>query len=269
MRLKMPCITGTDRLSLPEDVLDRLRRARRASVLTGAGISAESGIPTFRGAGGIWEKYDFTKLATPEGFREDPRLVWEWYQLRQREMKKAKPNPAHETIASMEDHFDEFAVLTQNIDGMHKRAGSSNIIELHGNIWRMRCPRDGTAIDLSDPVEEIPPVCHCGSLLRPDVVWFGEQLPFGVLDKASQAASTSDVMFVVGTSAVVYPAAALPILTKNKGGLVIEINIEKTELSSYADVSLFGRAGELMPVLWSLIVQPERFMTEHPIIAKR
>jgi NAD-dependent deacetylase len=265
----MPCITGADRLSVPADILEKLRRARRASVLTGAGISAESGIPTFRGAGGIWEKYDFTKLATPEGFREDPRLVWEWYQLRQREMNKAKPNPAHETIAKMEGHFDEFAVLTQNIDGMHKRAGSRNIIELHGNIWRMRCSRDGTVIDLASPVEEIPPLCHCGSPLRPDVVWFGEQLSHDVLERASEAASRSDVMFVVGTSAVVYPAAALPILTKNKGGLVIEVNVEKTDLSAYADLSLFGRAGELMPVLWGMIAQPERFMTEHPIIAKR
>jgi NAD-dependent deacetylase len=133
----------------------------------------------------------------------------------------------------------------------------------------MRCPRDGTVIDLASPVEEIPPLCHCGSLLRPDVVWFGEQLSHDVLERASEAASRSDVMFVVGTSAVVYPAAALPILTKNKGGLVIEINVEKTALSAYADLSFFGRAGELMPVLWRLIAQPERFMTEHPIIAKR
>lgn len=246
----MPCVTGADRLSVPGDILEKLKRAKRASVLTGAGISAESGIPTFRGAGGIWEKYDFTKLATPEGFNEDPRLVWEWYQLRQREMKKAKPNPAHVTIAKMEDHFEEFAVLTQNIDGMHKRAGSRNIIELHGNIWRMRCPRDGTVIDLDSPVEDIPPMCHCGSLLRPDVVWFGEQLSHDVLERASEAATKSDVMFVVGTSAVVYPAAALPVLTKNKGGLVVEVNVERTDLSAYADLSIFGRAGEIMPALW-------------------
>ena len=246
----MSCVPSDDRHIVPDKVLRRLRQAKRASVLTGAGVSAESGIPTFRGAGGIWEKYDFTKLATPEGFRDDPRLVWEWYQLRQIEMKKAKPNPAHETIAKMEAHFDEFWVLTQNIDGMHKRAGSKNIIELHGNIWRMRCPRDGTIIDLDSPVVEIPPLCHCGSILRPDVVWFGEPLPSEAVNAASEAASKSDVMFVVGTSAVVYPAAALPVLTKNSGGLVIEINVEKTDVTSYADFSIFGRAGELMPVLW-------------------
>jgi NAD-dependent deacetylase len=243
-----------DDVLVPNEILERLRGARRASVLTGAGVSAESGIPTFRGAGGIWEKYDFRKLATPEGFREDPRLAWEWYQLRQREMKKAKPNPAHRTIALMENHFDEFAVLTQNIDGMHKRAGSRNVIELHGNIWRMRCTRDGTVVDLDGPVEDIPPLCHCGSILRPDVVWFGEPLPIDAMNAASEAASKSDVMFVVGTSAVVYPAAALPILTKNSGGLVIEINAERTDVSSYADLSIFGRAGELMPVIWKAML---------------
>lgn len=246
----MPRESIDDRLDVPKEILERLRKARKASVLTGAGVSAESGIPTFRGAGGIWEKYDFTKLATPQGFRDDPHLVWEWYQLRQREMKKARPNPAHETIVRMERHFEEFAVLTQNIDGMHERAGSKNVIELHGSIWRMRCPRDGTTIDLQDPVEEIPPLCHCGSILRPDVVWFGEPLSTEAVNAASEAASNSDVMFVIGTSAVVYPAAALPILTKNSGGLVIEINTEKTEVSSYADFSILGRAGELMPVIW-------------------
>jgi NAD-dependent protein deacetylase/lipoamidase len=247
-------VRDQDDVLVPNEILERLRKARRATVLTGAGVSAESGIPTFRGAGGIWEKYDFRKLATPEGFREDPLLAWEWYQLRQREMRKAKPNPAHLTIATMEDHFDEFAVLTQNIDGMHKRAGSRNVIELHGNIWRMRCTRDGTVIDLDVPVEEIPPLCHCGSILRPDVVWFGEPLPIDAMNAASEAASKSDVMFVVGTSAVVYPAAALPILTKNSGGLVIEINPERTDVSYYADLSIFGRAGDIMPVIWKAML---------------
>src|SRR5512137_2720375 len=200
VRLKMPRASSDNSLDVPKKILERLRKARKASVLTGAGVSAESGIPTFRGAGGIWEKYDFTKLATPQGFHDDPHLVWEWYQLRQREMKKAKPNPAHGTIVEMERHFDEFVVLTQNIDGMHERAGSKKIIELHGSIWRMRCPRDGTIIDLQDPIEEIPPLCHCGSILRPDVVWFGEPLPTDAVNAASEAASKSDVMFVIGTS---------------------------------------------------------------------
>jgi NAD-dependent deacetylase len=265
----MSCIHGVDRVVVPDELLERIRKARRASVLTGAGVSAESGIPTFRGAGGIWEKYDSSKLATLQGFKDDPLTVWEWYQLRQREMKKARPNVAHETIVEMEEHFEEFAVLTQNIDGMHKRAGSKNVVELHGNIWRMRCPRDATLFDLESPIEEIPPLCHCGSILRPDVVWFGEPLPAEALETASDVASKSEVMFVVGTSAVVYPAAALPILTKNAGGLVVEVNTERTDLSAYADLSIVGPAGELMPVLWRMIAHPERFMTEHPIIANR
>lgn len=233
--------------------MDRIRKAKAVSVLTGAGVSAESGIPTFRGAGGIWEKYDFNKLATPQGFRDNPELAWEWYQLRQREMKKAKPNRAHSVIAEMEHFFPEFSVITQNIDGMHKRAGSANIIELHGNIWRMRCTRDGTLIDLDDPVKEIPPLCQCGSILRPDVVWFGEPLPQEQLGRALSIASESEVMFVVGTSAVVFPAAALPLLTKDSGGVVIEINLGPTDLSSYADASVFGPAGETMPGIWNEI----------------
>jgi len=223
------------------------------SVLTGAGISAESGVPTFRGAGGIWEKYDWRALATREGFRKDPRLVWEWYQLRQVEIAKAGPNRAHEVITEMEGHFDSFAVLTQNIDGLHARAGSRRVVELHGNIWRMRCERDGTVVTLSEPVKEIPPLCQCGSILRPDVVWFGEPMPEAAVEEASEAARTSEVMFVVGTSAVVYPAAALPILTKNSGGIVVEVNTELTDVSAYADLSIIGRAGEVMPVLWRTI----------------
>ena len=157
-------------------LLERLRDAKRVTVLTGAGVSAESGIPTFRGAGGIWEKYDFQKLATPWGFKEDPELVWEWYKLRQVEMKKAVPNPAHIVIASMAKYYQAFRVLTQNIDGMHQRAGSVDVVELHGSIWRMRCERDRTTITLDAPVTEIPPLCQCGSIMRPDVVWFGEPL---------------------------------------------------------------------------------------------
>jgi len=239
------------------------------SVLTGAGVSAESGIPTFRGAGGIWEKYDYRKLATAEGFREDPRLVWEWYQLRQIEMKKAQPNPAHRTISEMEQSVSDFSVLTQNIDGMHRRAGNKRIVELHGSIWRMRCIRDNTVFEIDDPVAEIPPLCQCGSVLRPDVVWFGEPLSPHVVDEASRVAGASDVMFVVGTSAIVYPAAALPIITKNSGGLVIEVNVEPTDVSSYADLSLFGPAGDILPAFWNTIVRSESFMKEHPFIPKR
>ncbi len=255
--------------SVSRHLLRMVRAARRVSVLTGAGVSAESGIQTFRGAGGIWAKYDYTKLATLAGFSEDPRLVWEWYQLRQRAIWKARPNPAHDVIAAMERRFEDFHVITQNIDGMHERAGNHKVVELHGNIWRMRCVRDGATVGIPGPVEKIPPVCQCGGLMRPDVVWFGEALSPAVLEVASQAARESDVMFVVGTSAIVHPAAALPALTKDSGGVVIEVNIEPTDVSTYADVSLFGRAGEIMPALWPLISSPERFMTGHPIIRDR
>ncbi|MBN1677798.1 MAG: NAD-dependent deacylase [Candidatus Thermoplasmatota archaeon] len=241
------------RLELPVSIRERIQAAKTASVLTGSGVSAESGVPTFRGADGVWSKYDWRVLATREGFRKDPRLVWEWYQLRQIEIAKAKPNAAHETIADMERHFGSFAVLTQNIDGLHARAGSKRIVELHGNIWRMRCERDGTVITTDEPVKKIPPLCQCGAILRPDVVWFGEQLPETAAKEASEVARTSDVMFVVGTSAVVYPAAALPIIAKNSGGLVVEVNTEPTDISAHADLSVIGRAGEVMPVLWQLI----------------
>jgi len=261
-------LTASD-MNVPEGVLNRIAEARSASVLTGAGVSAESGIPTFRGAGGIWEKYDFRKLATPQGFKEDPELVWEWYQLRQREMLKAAPNPAHLVIADMERHYPQFSVLTQNIDGMHKRAGSNHIVELHGSIWRLRCVRDGLVTQTDAPVVEIPPLCQCGSILRPDVVWFGEPLSDEVLDAASRAAASSEVMFVIGTSAVVYPAAALPIITKNSGGLVIEVNTEPTDVTTYADVSLMGPAGKMLPALWNLIRRTESFMKEHPFIPNR
>lgn len=265
----MRIAVGQREFEIDDDVVERIRNAESACVLTGAGVSAESGVPTFRGAGGIWEKYDYRVLATPEGFRKDPHLVWEWYKLRQAEMKKAEPNPAHLTIAEMEDYYDAFSVLTQNIDGLHARAGSRNIVELHGNIWRMRCPRDGTSIDLDSPVEEIPPLCQCGSILRPDVVWFGEQLPSAALESASAAASSSEVMFVVGTSAFVYPAAALPVITKDSGGVVVEVNLEPTPVSAYADASLFGRAGDILPVFWQRISAVESFMTGHPIIRHR
>ncbi len=240
-------------LKIPSPLKEQIRAARSASVLTGAGVSAESGIQTFRGADGVWSKCDWRVLATKEGFLKDPRLVWEWYQLRQVAVAEARPNRAHEVIADMERHFESFAVLTQNIDGLHARAGSKRIIELHGNMWRMRCERDGTTVTLEEPVQEIPPLCQCGAPMRPDVVWFGEELPGDAVDEASEIARTSEVMFVVGTSAVVYPAAALPVITKNSGGMVIEVNTEPTDVSTYADLSIIGRAGEVMPVLWQSI----------------
>jgi NAD-dependent deacetylase len=199
-------------------------------------------------------------LATPEGFREDPRLVWEWYQDRQRCIKKASPNPAHHALVEMEDRYPSFDLITQNIDGIHRRAGSRNVIELHGNIWRVRCTRDGTVFGIDDPVDEIPPLCECGSILRPDVVWFGEQLPADAVSRASEAVAGCDVMLVIGTSAVVYPAAALPMIAKNSGAFVIELNTEKTDVTSYADASLIGPAGTILPEIWHRVKHPESFI---------
>lgn len=246
--------------ALPGEVIRRLREAETVCALTGAGVSAESGIPTFRGSEGIWAKYDFRRLATPEGFMSDPCLVWEWYQLRQVEIAKAAPNRAHLALAEMEASLPSFTLVTQNIDGMHRRAGNSRVVELHGNIWRMRCTRDGTVSDIDGPVRDIPPFCACGSLMRPDVVWFGEQLPRAEVERSSEAAASCDLMLVVGTSAVVYPAAALPIIAKNSGALVVEVNAEPTDVSTYSDATLIGPAGTLLPEIWRMMGYPERFM---------
>lgn len=241
-------------------VANRLREAERVCALTGAGVSAESGIPTFRGADGTWAKYDLRSLATPEGFRADPRLVWEWYRLRQREISKASPNPAHLVLADMESSLPSFTLVTQNIDGMHRRAGNRRTIELHGSIWRMRCTRDGTVTDLDCPVVDIPPMCACGSIMRPDVVWFGEPLPQAEVALASEAAGNCEVMLVVGTSAVVYPAAALPVIAKNSGALVLEVNTEPTDVAMYSDATILGSAGTVLPEIWRIMGYPERFM---------
>lgn len=239
--------------AMDDGIIERLRTARRVCVLTGAGVSAESGVPTFRGRDCVWEKYDPSELATAEAFERDPAKVWEWYRLRQRAIAAAQPNAAHRVIAAMEQHYPSFVLVTQNVDGLHHRAGSSSIVELHGSIWRIRCTREGNAVTLSSPIEDIPPFCRCGALLRPDVTWFGESLGRAVLEEAVDAAQHADAMFVVGTSSVVYPAAALPELTKQAGGAVVEVNLRPTPLSAFADACFFGEAGALLPSIWSRI----------------
>ncbi len=237
--------------------LERLREAERVCVLTGAGVSAESGIRTFRGPDGLWRGNDPTKLATQEGFETDPVLVWEWYRWRQEAISAAEPNAAHRTIAEMERHYASFDLVTQNVDGLHTRAGSRRAIELHGNIWRMRCPSDGTTIALDAPVREIPPLCSCGAVMRPDVVWFGEVLPEEPLEDAVRAASECEVMLVVGTSSVVYPAAQLPSLARSYGATVIEVNPEPTPLSRIAHACVRGGAGAVLPEVWAMVVSPK------------
>jgi len=227
-----------------------LHDARSVVVSTGAGMSKESGIPTFRDApNALWEEFDPEKLASPEGFLRDPPLVWRWYEERRRMISKVQPNAGHFAIARLEGHFDRFVVITQNIDDLHHKAGSKNVIEMHGNIFRYKC------FDMDHPVDELPhgddapPKCGCGSLIRPDVVWFGEVLPQSALEKAFAAIETCDVMVVVGTSGIVFPVAGFPSLARRAGARIVEINPEETSITPLADVFVKGPAGEVLPVL--------------------
>ncbi len=230
--------------------LQALRRSEQIVALTGSGISAESGIPTFRGEDGLWKGYRAEELATAEGFRRDPGRVWEWYRWRMRMFRQANPNPGHQALARLEARA-ALTVVTQNIDGLHQRAGSRRVLELHGSVWRVKCLRPacrrGDAEAPDDP--QGVPSCACGAPLRPDVVWFGEALPGDVLDGAAAAVSSCDVALVIGTSALVYPAAMLPVIALDAGAYVIELNPEPTPLTPRVHDSLRGRAGDLLPKL--------------------
>lgn len=220
--------------------------ARRMTVLTGAGVSAESGIPTFRDKGGIWDQFDPSEVATLEAFERDPRFVWEWYGLRMKAFQSARPNPAHEALVRMEQRTPEFALITQNIDDLHRVAGSRNIIELHGNIWWTRCLkcRDHRRLEAIPGV--LPPRCgRCKGLLRPDVVWFGESLDLENVRRA-RAACRTDVFLIVGTSGEVWPAAGFAETAQSLGAFLIEVNTQETPLSEIVDLSLFGKAGEVL-----------------------
>jgi NAD-dependent deacetylase len=233
-----------------EQAREWLAQAASVAVLTGAGISAESGIPTFRGPGGLWRNYKPEDLATPEAFARDPRLVWKWYNWRRELIAKAEPNAAHLALAQLEIRKPRFTLITQNVDGLHDRAGSRRILKLHGDIWRMRCTVCGANWpDRRAPLPSLPPHCHCGGLARPAVVWFGEPLPDGMMNEAEHAASSAEVFLVIGTSAVVYPAAGLVPLASQSGAKVIEINLEPTPFSAMVDCALQGPAGEMLPKL--------------------
>jgi len=219
------------------------------AVLTGAGISAESGIPTFRGAGGLWKEYKPEDLATPEAFARDPRLVWEWYDWRRGLIAKAAPNAAHRALVTLERLKPRFTLITQNVDGLHDLAGSGKILKLHGDIWRMRCTECGANFpNRRVPLGKLPPHCACGGLARPGVVWFGEPLPEGMMQEAEHAASAAQVFLAIGTSATVYPAAGLIPFAKKAGAKVIEINPEPGA-RDLADCVLEGPAGEWLPRL--------------------
>lgn len=218
--------------------------------LTGAGVSAESGVPTFRGPGGLWRNFRAEDLATPEAFSRDPKLVWEWYVWRRQRIAAAQPNPAHLALVELERRAPEFCLVTQNVDGLHDRAGSRNVLKIHGDIWMVRCQSCGVACK-DDRLEfpEMPPRCACGGLLRPGVVWFGEPLPEDVWESAMRAVRQCDLLLVAGTSAVVYPAGSLIPLARSAGAKVVEVNLEATPHSGTVNVTLRGKAGEILPQL--------------------
>jgi len=231
-------------------VQSKLSRARSVTVLTGAGISADSGVPTFRGADGLWRTFRAEDLATPEAFARDPRLVWEWYDWRRELIAKKRPNPAHETVAQMERRFDRFWLITQNVDGLHRDAGSRNLSEIHGNIWMVRCTACGLVTENRDvPISILPRCRSCGGLLRPHIVWFGEALSEEDLRASDEALRSCDLCLIVGTSGLVHPAAGFATVAKRAGAFVVEINLDTTAQSGIVDTVLQGRAKEIVPLL--------------------
>jgi len=237
-------------IQIDKSLIGALRNAESIVFFTGAGISSESGIATFRGKEGLWNKFKPEELANFDAFIRNPALVWEWYNYRRKIVHEAKPNPAHLTIAEMQNHFKDVTVVTQNVDNLHRRAGSKKIFELHGNIERNFCINckkfHNEELDFSVGV----PKCECGGLIRPDVVWFGEYLPEDQFLGGEKAAINSDIFFVVGTSAVVYPAAGLVYTAKASSATIVEINIEETEISASVNYSYFGKAGEILPKIF-------------------
>jgi len=237
--------------AIPEALALRLRVARRVAVLTGAGISAESGVPTFRDAQtGMWARFDPLELATPAAFARQPRIVWDWYAWRRELVAAAAPNPGHYALAAIERHVPDFLLITQNVDGLHQAAGSTRIVELHGNIARVKCARGCGGVDTWEDAASEPPRCpRCGAFLRPDVVWFEEMLPVDELLRAERAARDCELMLVVGTSAEVHPAAALPAMARACGATVAEVNPSATPLSDRIDYVLRGPSGIVLPAL--------------------
>ncbi len=234
-----------------DTVAQKLKDSRKIVFVTGAGISQESGIPTFRGKDGYWRRYDPMKLASIDAFYDDPKLVWEWYDDRRKNILDVKPNEGHFAISQMEE-FKDVVVLTQNIDGLHQRSGSTNVLELHGSIIRIKCTVCDFIDNITENFESLPPKCKCGSMLRPDVVWFGEPLPQNIWQSAIKEASICDVMIIVGTSLVVSPANTLPVYAKQNGAILIEVNPEKTVMSNDMTLSIQATSVEVLPKMLSI-----------------
>ena len=232
-------------------LISSLKDKKSLFVLTGAGISADSNIPTFRGKNGLWKNYRATDLATPEAFTRDPELVWEWYHWRQSIIHKTDPNKGHITLAEFARMLPSYLLLTQNVDNLHQRAGSEKILEIHGNIFRARCTACNLSVDHS--LEPKLPKCSCGALLRPDVVWFGEPVPTDVLNSSLSFIDKCDMIMTIGTSALVQPAASLPVYGKNLGKKLIEINPDPTPISSLCDFVMRDRAAEVLPKILGVL----------------
>ena len=236
-----------------EELRGRLRAARSVFVLTGAGVSAESGVPTFRGGGltNVWKGMPLEVISSAGMVRSNLPEVWEWFDHRREVLADCRPNPAHETLAGWQTRFPTFTLATQNVDGLHAQAGSRGVLELHGNVWRARCLNCGGREDVRGKPKDVrPPVCRvCEGMMRPDVVLFGELLPEDVWVEAAERAAECDVCFVVGTSAIVYPAAGLPAAARQAGAYLVEVNPEETPVSVFCDATLRGAAGEVMPLL--------------------
>lgn len=224
--------------------------ARAITILTGAGISADSGVPTFRGADGLWRNFRAEELATPEAFERSPRLVWEWYSWRRELIATKRPNAAHLAIAALESRVNDFWLITQNVDGLHRTAGSTKLSEIHGNIWMVRCTACAAVTENHQvPLPLLPHCGQCGGLLRPHIVWFGESLQKEDLARCANQLQTCDVLLVIGTSGVVYPAAGFAAIAKEAGAYVIEVNLDPTPQSDLVDIALCGRAKDVVPLL--------------------
>jgi len=244
-----------------DEVVQAIANCRRCVVLTGAGISAESGVPTFRGKEGLWGKFKAEELATMHAFVANPKIVWEWYNWRRQLLSEVNPNPGHYALKEMEELFDRFVLITQNVDGLHAAAGSSQILELHGNITKNKCIDCNRPFDMADDIDPaaIPACEHCGGKIRPDVVWFGEMLDSETIDSAFAESERADLFFSIGTSALIHPAASLPVAAKRSGATLVEINTEPTPLTGLADYFVEACSGEALP----RIVEQLRLVRSH------